>query len=160
MIGAFIEFREEVIARRTIYLLKRARERAHVLAGLLVAISNLDPVIELIRYRPILPQHEKLIGRDWPAGDVEEFIKLIDDPGHQVVDGHYRLSETQARAILELRLQRLTGMERDKLTDETAESRNGLAVFWKFSSRERLYDVMREELTEMREACNRAPNFD
>ena len=154
VIGAFIEFREEVITRRTIYLLKRARERAHVLAGLLVAITNLDPVIELIRHSSDpATAREKLMGRDWPAGDVEEFIKLIDDPGHQVVDGHYRLSETQARAILELRLQRLTGMERDKLTDETAELAERIGGFLEIlGSRERLYEVMREELTEMREA--------
>ena len=154
VIGAFIEFREEVINRRTIYLLKRARERAHVLAGLLVAITNLDPVIELIRHSSDpATAREKLMGRDWPAGDVEDFIKLIDDPGHQVVDRHYRLSETQARAILELRLQRLTGMEQDKLTDETAELAERIGGFLEIlGSRERLYEVMREELTEMREA--------
>ena len=105
VISAFIDFREEVITRRTIYLLKRARERAHILAGLLVAISNLDPVIEMIRYSSDpATARQKLMARDWPAGDVAPFIELIDDPGHQVVDGTYRLSEAQARAILELRL--------------------------------------------------------
>lgn len=153
VIAAFIDFREEVITRRTIYLLKKARERAHVLAGLLVAITNLDPVIELIRYSSDpATARKKLMARDWPAGDVEEFIKLIDDPGHQVVDGNYRLSEIQARAILELRLQRLTGMERDKLTDETAELAEKIGGYLEIlSSRERLFDIMREELTEMRD---------
>ena len=153
IIVAFIEFREEVITRRTIYLLKRARERAHILAGLLVAISNLDPVIEMIRYSSDpATARQKLMARDWPAGDVEDFIKLIDDPGHQVVDGAYRLSEAQARAILELRLQRLTGMERDKLTAETAELAERISGFLEIlGSRERLFDIMREELAEMRD---------
>ena len=153
VIAAFVEFREEVITRRTIYLLRRARERAHVLAGLLVAISNLDPVIEMIRYSSDpATARKKLMAKDWPAGDVAEFIQLIDDPGHKVVDGHYRLSEAQARAILELRLQRLTGMERDKLTDETAELAERIGGFLDIlASRELLLEVMRKELAEMRE---------
>ncbi len=154
VIAAFVEFREEVITRRTIYLLRRARERAHVLAGLLVAISNLDPVIEMIRYSSDpATARKKLMAKDWPAGDVAEFIQLIDDPGHKVVDGHYRLSEAQARAILELRLQRLTGMERDKLTEETAELADRIGGFLDIlASRELLLEVMRKELAEMREA--------
>ena len=154
VIGAFIDFREEVITRRTIFQLKRARERAHVLAGLLVAITNLDPVIELIRSSSDpASARQKLMAEDWSAGDVEEFINLIDDPGHQVIDGHYRLSEIQARAILELRLQRLTGMERDKLTDETAELAERIGGLLNIlGSRSRLFEVMREELAEMRAA--------
>ncbi len=153
VIAAFVEFREEVITRRTIYLLRRARERAHVLAGLLVAISNLDPVIEMIRYSSDpATARKKLMAKDWPAGDVAEFIQLIDDPGHKVVDGHYRLSEAQARAILELRLQRLTGMERDKLTEETAELADRIGGFLDIlASRELLLEVMRKELAEMRD---------
>ncbi len=153
VISAFIDFRQEVITRRTIYLLKRARERAHILAGLLVAISNLDPVIEMIRYSSDpATARQKLMARDWPAGDVAPFIELIDDPGHQVVDGTYRLSEAQARAILELRLQRLTGMERDRLTGETEELATRIAGFLEtLGSRERLFGVMREELLEMKE---------
>ncbi len=153
VISAFIDFREEVITRRTIYLLKRARERAHILAGLLVAISNLDPVIEMIRYSSDpATARQKLMARDWPAGDVAPFIELIDDPGHQVVDGTYRLSEAQARAILELRLQRLTGMERDRLTGETEELATRIGGFLEIlGSREQLFDVMREELLEMKE---------
>ena len=153
VISAFIDFRQGVITRRTIYLLKRARERAHILAGLLVAISNLDPVIGMIRYSSDpATARQKLMARDWPAGDVARFIELIDDPGHQVVDGTYRLSEAQARAILELRLQRLTGMERDKLTGETEELATRIAGFLEtLGSRERLFSVMREELLEMKE---------
>ncbi len=153
IVAAFVEHREEVITRRTAYLLGKARERAHVLAGLLVAITNLDPVIELIRAAPD-PQtaREQLMARDWPAGDVEPFIKLIDDPGHAVVDGHYRLSEAQARAILELRLQRLTGMEREKLVQETEELADKIRDYLEIlQSRPRRMQVMREELAEIRE---------
>ena len=122
VIAAFVDFREEVITRRTTYELRRARERAHILAGLLVALANLDPVIELIRAAPDpVVARERLMAEDWLAGDVAAFIELIDDPGHEVVDDRYRLSEAQARAILELRLQRLTGLEQDKLVAETEE---------------------------------------
>lgn len=154
VISAFLEFREEVITRRTIYELRKARERAHILAGLLVAISNLDPVIELIRKaKDPVEAREQLMAMAWPATDVEDFIKIIDDPGHQVVDGKYQLSETQARAILELRLQRLTGMERDKLVAETEEIAEQINEYLEIlSSRPKLLDVMRAELLEMKEA--------
>ncbi len=153
VIAAFIDFREQVITRRTVHLLRKARERAHVLAGLLVAISNLDPVIELIRSAPDpAAARAALTERGWPAGEVESFIRLIDDPGHTVIDGHYRLSDTQARAILELRLQRLTGLERDKLTDETKTLAERIAGYLEIlQSRHRLFEVMREELTAMRD---------
>ncbi|MDH5411893.1 MAG: DNA topoisomerase 4 subunit A, partial [Alphaproteobacteria bacterium] len=122
IIAAFVAFREQVITRRTAFELRKARERAHVLAGLLVAITNIDPVIALIRAAPDpATARQGLMEQNWPARDVEPFIRLIDDPGHEIVDGNYRLSEFQARAILELRLQRLTGLERDKLTAETEE---------------------------------------
>jgi DNA gyrase subunit A len=154
IIKAFVAFREEVVTRRTIFELRKARERAHILAGLLVAINNLDPVIELIRAAPDpATARQALCEREWPATDVEPFIKIIDDPGHQVVDGVYRLSETQARAILELRLQRLTGMERNKLTDETATIAERIKDYLEIlQSRPRLLQVIREELLEMREA--------
>jgi len=153
IISAFVAFREQVITRRTAYELRRARERAHVLAGLLVAITNLDPVIELIRAAPdpATARHE-LMDRDWPAGDVEPFIRLIDDPGHEVIDGLYRLSEVQARAILDLRLQRLTGLERDKLTAETEEVAEKIKDYIHIlQSRERLIEVMRGELQAVRD---------
>jgi len=152
IIAAFVEFREEVVTRRTTFELRKARERAHILAGLLVAISNLDPVIELIRRAPDpATAREQLMATDWEAGDIEPFIALIDDPGRRVVDGKYRLSEVQARAILELRLQRLTGMERDKLTDETAEIAEKIKDFLEIlQSRPRRLEVMRDELTAVR----------
>jgi DNA gyrase subunit A len=153
IIVAFVEFREEVITRRTDFELKKARERAHILAGLLVAISNIDPVIELIRGAPDpATARTQLMERDWPAEDVAEFIKLIDEPGRQVVDDQYRLSETQARAILELRLQRLTGMERDKLAEEARELSKRIEGFLDIlKNRDRLLDVSRKELQEIKE---------
>ena len=115
IIAAFVNFREEVIRRRTIFELGKARERAHVFAGLAVAVANIDEVIKVIRAAPDAnTARESLMARDWPAADVEPLIKLIDEPGRTVVDGTYRLSETQAKAILDLRLHRLTGLERDK----------------------------------------------
>ncbi|MEQ9325757.1 MAG: DNA gyrase subunit A [Rhodospirillales bacterium] len=153
MIGAFVDFREEVITRRTRYELAKARDRAHVLAGLLVAITNLDPVIAMIRSAPD-PQtaRQRLMDENWPAADVEDFIALIDDPGHRVVDGHYKLSEVQARAILDLRLHRLTGLEREKLVEETREIAAQIAEFLEIlQSREKLIEVMRGEFEEMRQ---------
>ena len=153
IVVAFIAFREQVITRRTAFELRRARERAHLLAGLLVAISNIDAVIELIRAAPDpATARETLMGRDWPAGDVAPFIKLIDDPGHEVHDGMYRLSGEQARAILELRLQRLTGLERDKLTGETEELAGKIkGLIEVLQSRDRMLDVLRTELREARD---------
>ncbi len=154
IIGAFVEFREEVITRRTIYELGKARDRAHVLAGLAIAVANIDEIIKLIRAAPDpVIAREQLMAREWPASDVEPLIKLIDEPGRMVSDaGTYRLSEIQARAILELRLQRLTGLEREKIAGElgeiAAEIKNFLEIL---ESRERLLDIMREELRDMRE---------
>tara|TARA_R110002126_G_scaffold70927_2_gene178224 strand:+ start:2018 stop:4780 length:2763 start_codon:yes stop_codon:yes gene_type:complete len=154
VIVAFIAFREVVITRRTRFLLRKARDRAHVLAGLLVAVNNIDEVIRVIRAsRDAADAREQLMGRDWPAEDVEEFIGIIDDPGHKVVDGKYRLSDAQVRAILELRLQRLTGMERDKLIEETKELASKIAGYLEIlQSRQRMMEVLREELVAAKEA--------
>ncbi|MDB2479208.1 DNA gyrase subunit A, partial [Alphaproteobacteria bacterium] len=122
ILQAFISFRFEVVTRRTKFLLNKARNRAHILAGLMVAITSIDEVIELIKSSPDPESaRTKLCAKPWPAKEVEGFIKLIDDPNHQIIDNYYNLSITQAKAILELRLQRLTGMERNKLEKETQE---------------------------------------
>ncbi len=155
VIYAFVQFREQVITRRTRFLLHKARERAHILAGLMVAITNLDPVIALIRGSPDAASARRaLCERTWPAGDVAEFIGLIDDPGHEVAeDGTYRLSDAQARAILDLRLQRLTGMERDKLIEEAQEIAEKIKDYLDIlTSRPRLLSVLRAELLQSREA--------
>ncbi|WP_208977041.1 DNA gyrase subunit A [Stappia sp. ES.058] len=154
MLSAFIAFREEVIGRRTRFLLKKARDRAHVLVGLAIAVANIDEIIHLIRTAPDpATARGQLMERHWPARDVEPLIRLIDDPRHMVQeDGTYRLSEEQARAILELRLQRLTALGRDEIADELnkigAEIQDFLDIL---RSRARILDIIRKELTEIHE---------
>ncbi|MGN0905016.1 MAG: DNA gyrase subunit A [Alphaproteobacteria bacterium] len=153
MIAAFIEFREEVIRRRTIYELGKARDRAHLLVGLAIAVENLDPVIKLIREAPNpAVAKEQLMANDWKAADVEPLIVLIDDPEYKVVDGKYKLSEEQAKAILDLRLHRLTGLERDKIHAELIELGGEIKELLSIlGSREKLYGIMRDELIEVRQ---------
>jgi DNA gyrase subunit A len=123
IIAAFVEFRIEVITRRAGFELGKARERAHILTGLAVAVANIDEIIRLIRYaRDPAEALAGLTGREWPAEDVAPLIGLVEEPGYEISGtGTYRLSEAQGRAILELRLQRLTGLERDKIGDELKE---------------------------------------
>ncbi|MBR1949149.1 MAG: DNA gyrase subunit A, partial [Alphaproteobacteria bacterium] len=153
IVKAFVEFREEVIRRRTIFELNKARDRAHTLVGLAIAVENIDPVIDLIRTAPN-PQEAKeaLLSRAWPAGDVEALVQLIDEPDRKVEDGTYRLSEAQARAILDLKLQRLTGLERDKIHEELVglgeEIKECLSIL---GSREKLYGIMRDELVAIKD---------
>ena len=126
MLTAFLAFREEVISRRTKYLLGKARDRAHVLVGLAIAVANIDEVIRLIRTsKDAAEAREALMARDWPARDVGPLIALVDDPRHALAaDGTIRLSGEQAKAILDLRLQRLTALGRDEISEEM----NKLAV--------------------------------
>ena len=148
VISAFISFREEVIYKRTRFHLKKARERAHVLAGLMVALTSIDEVISLIKSATDAETAKtSLTSRAWPAQEVAEFIKLIDDPQHIIKDGNYFLSDIQAKAILELRLQRLTGMERDKLANETEEIAVKITEYLEIlSSRDVLLKLLKDEL--------------
>ena len=153
ILQAFLDFREVVIRRRTIFDLGKAREKAHVLAGLAVAVANIDEVIALIRAaKDSATAREQLMAKNWPASDVEPMIKLLDEPGRGVVKGKYKLSLEQAKAILELRLHRLTGLERDKIASDLGELgkeiEGHLALL---ASRELLLKVLRDELMEMRE---------
>ena len=154
IVAAFVAFREQVITRRTSHLLGKARERAHTLLGLLIAVANLDEIIALIRAAPDpATAREGLTGRTWPAADVAPLVALVGEPGREVAaDGAYRLSDEQARAILDLRLQRLTGLERDKIAEELhgliAEIGGYLEIL---GSRARLIEVLREELLAIRE---------
>ena len=152
-IQAFVKFREEVITRRTIYELGKARDRAHVLAGLAVAVANIDEVITLIRNaKNPVEAREALLAKRWPAGDVKPLIDLIDDPEHLVEDGTYQMSEIQAKAILDLRLHRLTGLERDKIGNELKEITDSIAEYLAIlASREKMLDVLREELNDVKE---------
>jgi DNA gyrase subunit A len=153
MLSKFLAFREEVITRRSKFDLNKARDRAHVLVGLAIAVSNIDEVIALIRKAPS-PQDARtqLMERQWPASDVSELIALIDDPLHRVSEeGTYTLSEAQARAILELRLQRLTAMGRDEIGDELKGLGDQITDFLDIlRSRERVMGIIREELEVVR----------
>jgi DNA gyrase subunit A len=153
ILEAFLEFREEVIRRRTEYDLGKARDRAHVLVGLAIAVANIDEVIALIRRAPDPnTARAELMEREWPAEDVAPLIELIDDPNHLVVEGRYRLSEAQARAILDLRLQRLTGLERDKIAGELSELAAEIEEFLSIlRSRERIQNIMRDEMLAVKE---------
>jgi len=144
-----------VISRRIKHLLRKARDRSHVLVGLAIAVANIDEIIALIRAAPD-PQtaREQLMVKDWPAKDIGPMIELIDDPRHQIKsDGTIKLSEEQARAILELRLQRLTALGREEIAEEmeklAVEIRDYLDIL---GSRERIVGIIKSELTEAREA--------
>nr|WP_232846847.1 DNA gyrase subunit A [Devosia beringensis] len=154
MLQAFIDFRHQVVTRRARFLLNKARDRAHILVGLAVAVANIDEVIALIRTAPDpATAREQLMTRRWPAQDVAPLIALIDDPRHRINDdGSFNLSEEQARAILELRLARLTALGRDEIGEELnglgAQIEDYLAIL---RSRERVVEIIRQELTEIKE---------
>ena len=152
---AFIDFREQVVTRRTKFRLAKARNAAHVQVGLAIAVANIDEVIRLIRTsRDTASAREALMARDWPARDMAPLITLIADPRHVLrEDGTYRLSEVQARAILDLRLARLTALGRD----EIAELLNKLAaeiadLLDILGSRLRIFDIIRSELEAIKTA--------
>ena len=150
----FISFREEVVARRTAYELRKARERSHILCGLAVAVSNVDEVVATIRSSADAAEaRERLMTRRWPAGEIIPFIRLIDDPSHKVNDdGTYNLSEIQARAILDLRLQRLTAFGVKEITDELQELAAKIKDYLEIlGSRERIMSIISAELTEVKE---------
>jgi len=154
MLRAFVAFREEVVTRRTKFLLNKARDRAHVLVGLAIAVANIDEVIALIRRAPDpTTAREQLMERRWPAVDVAPLIRLIDDPRHRINDDNtYNLSEEQARAILDLRLQRLTALGRDEVADELnkigEEIRDYLDIL---SSRVRVMTIVTDEMIAVRD---------
>jgi DNA gyrase subunit A len=154
IIAAFVAFREEVITRRTVFLLRKARERAHILLGLAIAVANIDAVIAVIRGAPDPgAAREALTGRAWPAQTVGPLVTLIGEPGRGLADdGTYQLSDEQARAILELRLQRLTGLERDKIAEELDALVKEIGGYLEIlGSRKLLFDVMRQEMLAVKE---------
>jgi DNA gyrase subunit A len=154
LLGIFVAFREEVVFRRTKYLLAKARERAHILVGLAIAVANIDEVIWLIRTAPDPnAAREALMARSWPAAKVASLIVLIDDPRHRIIeDGTARLSIEQARAILDLRLQRLTALGRDEIAEEfdklAAQITDYLDIL---RSRGRILAIVKDELAATRQ---------
>jgi len=154
MLRLFVAFREEVVTRRTKFLLNKARIRAHVLVGLAIAVANIDEVIKLIRAAPDpATARAQLMERRWPSGDVAPLVQLIDDPRHKLNDdGTYFLSEEQARAILDLRLQRLTALGRDEISDELhvigEEIKEYLDIL---ASRVRIMKIITDEMISVRD---------
>ncbi len=152
VLQAFVAFREKVITRRTEFELKQARDRAHILLGLAVAVANIDEIIALIRKAndPAIAKQE-LLARAWPARDVAPLILLVDDQA-DMKDGTYRLSETQAKAILDLRLHRLTGLERDKIGDDLKAVVDQIKDYLDIlANRPRVFRIIEEEMTAIRE---------
>jgi len=155
MIEAFVKFREEVITRRSKFELAKARDRAHVLLGLVIAVTNLDEVVRMIRGSSSPAEaREKLGTRDWPVAEIAPYIALVEAVEDQDVAGAstYRLSEIQVRAILDLRLHRLTALGRDEIGKELKELSDSIAYLLDIlADRAKLYDVMREELIAVRD---------
>jgi DNA gyrase subunit A len=153
VITSFIRFREEVITRRTNFLLGKARDRAHVLVGLAIAVANIDEVIAVIRAAadPVVAKDE-LMKRSWPAEDVMSLLQLVEDSGNRVSGGKIQFTEAQAKAILEIRLARLTGLERNKIDEEMNELATEIAEYLSIlGDREKLYGILRTELLSAKE---------
>jgi len=156
IIQAFVQFREEVITRRTKFELNKARDRAHILLGLVVAVSNLDEVVAIIRgsSNPA-DARAKLLEREWPIGEIAPYIRLVEaiEPNAEQEGGTYRLSQAQVKAILDLRLHRLTALGRDEIGDELKELSAAISEYLLIlADRVKLYDVMREELRAVKDA--------
>ena len=153
LLQAFISFREEVVTRRTKFLLNKSRDRAHILVGLAIAVANIDDVIKLIRRSKDAGEaREALMGRAWPAKDLGPLIALIADPRHSLgADNNYRLSEEQARAILDLRLQRLTALGIDEITDELQKLAKEISEYLDIlRSRLRVMNIIKDELAQIK----------
>ena len=158
LLVAFVAFREEVIGRRTKFLLKKARDRAHVLVGLAVAVANIDEMIKLIRgAKDPQAAREALMGRDWKASDVKDLIDLIDDPRHKLSasGSTIRLSEEQTKAILDLRLQRLTALGRDEIKAELDQLGKEISDYLEIlRSRARIRTIVKDELNAIKSEFN------
>ncbi len=153
VIDAFLEFKEETVNRRSAYELRKAREKAHILIGLMIAVANIDEIIALIRKAPN-PQvaREQLLAKPWGALDIAPLIERVGEVGHKVIDGKYQLSEDQAKAILDLRLQKLTALERDKITDDVNELVANIGEFLKIlQNRPHRLALIRTELLTAKE---------
>lgn len=153
IIECFINFREEVITRRTNFLLGKSRDKAHILVGLYIAVCNIDEVISLIRSsKDPVEAKDKLLARHWPAAEVKDMIDLVGDVQNEIIDGKCKFTEAQAKAILEMRLQRLTGLEREKLSGEIEQLSLEIKDFLEIlSSRVRLMKDLKQALIEVKE---------
>lgn len=153
VIKAFSRFRENVVTRRTNFLLNKARDKTHILIGLAVAVGNIDEVVELIKSsKDTAEAREKLLSRSWPAETVSTIIKLVQDKGNIIKDDEFYFTEAQARAILEMRLARLTGLEMDKINEELKKLAAEISEYLNLlSDRNKLLDLIKNELIEIKE---------
>ncbi len=153
IIEAFVKFREEVITRRSKFELAKARDRAHILLGLVIAVTNLDEVVKIIRGSPSpAVARDRLLTREWPIAEIAPYIRLVEAIDTEVTGDSYRLSEVQVRAILDLRLHRLTALGRDEIGDELAKLAETIAELLEIlGNRAKLYEVIVEELTAVRD---------
>ncbi len=152
VIRIFTNFRENVIARRTNFLLNKARDKTHILIGLAVAVSNIDEVVELIKKsKDSAEAKEKLLAKSWPADTVATIIKLVQDKGNIIKDGKFYFTEAQAKAILDMRLARLTGLEMDKINEELKNLAAEIAEYLSIlANRDKLMEVVKKELIEIK----------
>ena len=153
IVECFIRFREEVITRRTNFLLGKARDRAHILVGLAMAVANIDDVIKIIRgAKDPNEAREQLLARDWNAADVEALIKLVDEAGNVIENGRCKFTDAQARAILDMKLARLTGLEREKINDEMSELATEIGDYLEtLGDRAKLLGILKTELLAIKE---------
>ena len=155
IIQSFIQFREQVITRRTKFELNKARDRAHILLGLVIAVSNMDEVVAMIRSSPNPGEaRRKLLVKEWPIGDIAQYIRLVEaiEPTADETGGTYRMSERQVKAILDLRLHRLTALGRDEIGDELKQLALEIEEYLSIlADRAKLYAVMRQELQDIRD---------
>ncbi|MDT8757735.1 DNA gyrase subunit A [Sphingomonas psychrotolerans] len=153
IIEAFVKFREEVITRRSKFELAKARDRAHILLGLVIAVTNLDEVVQIIRSSPSpAVARDRLLTREWPIAEIAPYIRLVEAVDTEVTGDSYRLSDVQVRAILDLRLHRLTALGRDEIGDELAKLAESIAELLEIlGNRAKLYEVIVEELTAVRD---------
>ncbi|MCA8887315.1 MAG: DNA gyrase subunit A, partial [Parvularculaceae bacterium] len=154
VLATFIDFREEVVTRRTKFELNKARDRAHILVGLAIAVANIDEIVALIRNAPDpATAKEQLMARDWPAKDLAPLVLLVADPRHLMTEGGLlRLSEEQAKAILDLRLQRLTALGRDEIGDELKGLAERIADYLDIlRNRDRVLTIIKDEITAVRD---------
>jgi len=153
VIKIFTAFREEVTTRRTNFLLNKARDKTHILIGLAVAVANIDEVVELIKKsKDAAEAKERLLAKAWPVGLVETIIKLIQDKSNVVKDGKFYFSEAQAKAILEMRLARLTGLEMEKINDELRALAAEIAGYLELlGDRKKMMDLVKKELIDVKE---------
>jgi DNA gyrase subunit A len=154
MIETFVKFREEVVTRRSKFELAKARDRAHILLGLVIAVTNLDEVVRIIRGSASPAEaRAALLARDWPIAEIASYIALVEAVEHEVEGDSYRLSDAQVRAILELRLHRLTALGRDEIGGELRQLATSIGELLEIlGNRMRLYEVMREELDAVADA--------